>query len=85
MLHGFGLSLLVPNAAYEAVRQWVDSHHLDGKLVYFRVPERLARRDPTPAGQRPAPGGLPGGAAGHPVRAVVAGRARPAGRLRLRG
>ena len=44
VLHGFGLSLLVPNDAYDAVRRWVDDHHLGGKLVYFRVPERLAPR-----------------------------------------
>jgi uncharacterized protein YPO0396 len=48
VLHNFGLSLLVPNDAYDAVRRWVDDNHLGGKLVYFRVPERLASRTPVP-------------------------------------
>jgi uncharacterized protein YPO0396 len=50
VLHGFGLSLLVPNDAYDAVRRWVDDHHLGGKLVYFRVPERLTPRTPISRG-----------------------------------
>lgn len=50
VLHGFGLSLLVPNEAYDGVRRWVDDHHLGGKLVYFRVPERLAPRTPVSRG-----------------------------------
>ena len=50
VLHGFGLSLLVPNEVYDAVRRWVDGRHLGGKLVYFRVPERLAPRAPVPRG-----------------------------------
>jgi uncharacterized protein YPO0396 len=50
VLHSFGLSLLVPNDAYDAVRRWVDDNHLGGKLVYFRVPERLASRAPVPRG-----------------------------------
>lgn len=50
VLHGFGLSLLVPNEAYDDVRRWVDGRHLGGKLVYFRVPERLAPRTPIARG-----------------------------------
>jgi len=50
VLHGFGLSLLVPNDAYDAVRHWVDGRHLGGKLVYFRVPDRLAPRPPITRG-----------------------------------
>ena len=50
VLHGFGLSLLVPNDLYDDVRRWVDDHHLGGKLVYFRVPERLAPRTPVSRG-----------------------------------
>ncbi|WP_375430767.1 ATP-binding protein [uncultured Friedmanniella sp.] len=42
VLHGFALSLLVPNAAYDGVRRWVDGHHLGARLVYYRVPDRLA-------------------------------------------
>ncbi|WP_438859835.1 ATP-binding protein [Achromobacter spanius] len=37
LLHGFGLSLLVPDAHYAAVADWVDRTHLRGRLVYFRV------------------------------------------------
>jgi uncharacterized protein YPO0396 len=46
MLHGFGLSLLVPDEHYAAVAEWVDRTRLDGRLVYFRV--RSAGR-PAPA------------------------------------
>ena len=37
LLHYFGLSLLVPDSLYAQVAQWVDSTHLKGRLVYFRV------------------------------------------------
>ncbi|ABA89050.1 hypothetical protein Pcar_1809 [Syntrophotalea carbinolica DSM 2380] len=37
LLHGFGLSLLVPDRHYAKVAQWVDQTHLRGRLVYFRV------------------------------------------------
>ncbi|WP_131110141.1 ATP-binding protein [Sulfuricystis thermophila] len=40
LLHSFGLSLLVPDAYYKAVAQWVDNHHLRGRLVYFHVRPR---------------------------------------------
>jgi uncharacterized protein YPO0396 len=39
LLHGFGLSLLVPDRHYARVAQWVDQTHLRGRLVYFRVRE----------------------------------------------
>lgn len=39
LLHGFGLSLLVPDQYYAKVAQWVDQTHLRGRLVYFRVRE----------------------------------------------
>jgi uncharacterized protein YPO0396 len=39
LLHGFGLSLLVPDRYYAQVAQWVDQTHLRGRLVYFRVRE----------------------------------------------
>jgi uncharacterized protein YPO0396 len=42
MLRGFGLSLLVPDAHYTAVSDWVDRTPLKGRLVYFRV--RPARK-----------------------------------------
>lgn len=37
LLRNFGLSLLVPDARYAAVADWVDRTHLRGRLVYFRV------------------------------------------------
>jgi uncharacterized protein YPO0396 len=37
LLHNFGLSLLVPDARYAQVAQWVDQTRLKGRLVYFRV------------------------------------------------
>ena len=37
LLRNFGLSLLVPDAHYSAVADWVDRTHLRGRLVYFRV------------------------------------------------
>jgi len=37
LLHGFGLSLLVPDQHYALVSDWVDRTHLKGRLVYFRV------------------------------------------------
>ena len=37
LLHNFGLSLLVPDAHYQRVSDWVDRTHLRGRLVYFRV------------------------------------------------
>ncbi|MCG5511360.1 ATP-binding protein [Ectothiorhodospira lacustris] len=39
VLHNFGLSLLVPDAHYARVAEWVDRTHLRGRLVYFRVRE----------------------------------------------
>ncbi len=37
VLRNFGLSLLVPDIHYKAVAEWVDSHELRGRLVYFHV------------------------------------------------
>ncbi len=37
LLHGFGLSLLVPDELYPRVAAWVDRTHLGDRLVYFRV------------------------------------------------
>ncbi|MDP3662640.1 MAG: ATP-binding protein [Nitrosomonas sp.] len=43
LLRGFGLSLLVPDAHYKAVADWVDRQHLRARLVYFHVrPRRQA-------------------------------------------
>ncbi|MCO6490675.1 MAG: hypothetical protein J5I98_19825 [Phaeodactylibacter sp.] len=43
-LHSLGLSLLVPDRHYRAVSDYVDRHHLGGKLVYLRTLEH--RRPP---------------------------------------
>jgi len=37
LMHSFGLSLLVADDLYPRVVQWVDSTHLRGRLVYYRV------------------------------------------------
>ncbi|HET9061054.1 MAG TPA: ATP-binding protein [Acidimicrobiales bacterium] len=42
VLHGFALSLLVPDAHYEAVARWIDGRHLGTRVVYFRVPATVA-------------------------------------------
>jgi uncharacterized protein YPO0396 len=46
VLHGFGTSLLVSDACYPKVAQWVERTHLDGRLVYYRVREEGAARVP---------------------------------------
>ncbi|AYH44303.1 ATP-binding protein [Azoarcus sp. DN11] len=46
LLRGFGLSLLVPDAHYKAVAEWVDGSHLRGRLVYFHVRVRKAAELP---------------------------------------
>jgi len=47
VLHGFALSLLVPDEHYGGVARWVDDHHLRARLVYYRVPQTVGpRRDP---------------------------------------
>ncbi len=40
LLRGFGLALLVPEAHYKAVAEWVDRQHLGARLVYFHVRAR---------------------------------------------
>jgi len=42
LLRGFGLALLVPEAHYRAVAEWVDQQHLGARLVYFHVRARKA-------------------------------------------
>lgn len=37
LLHNFSLSLLVPKALYPRVASYVDDHHLDGRIVYFKT------------------------------------------------
>ncbi len=40
LLRNFGLSLLVPDAHYSRVAEWVDRNNLRGRLVYFRVRDK---------------------------------------------
>lgn len=42
LLRSFGLALLVPEAHYQAVADWVDRQHLGARLVYFHVRPRKA-------------------------------------------
>ncbi len=46
LLRGFGLALLVPDAHYKAVAEWVDGAHLRARLVYFHVRSRKATELP---------------------------------------
>ncbi len=48
VLHGFGLSLLVPEKNYSQVMEYVDSHDLKGRLVYYRVSKDLVYSVKTP-------------------------------------
>jgi uncharacterized protein YPO0396 len=51
LLHGFALSLLVPEKHYSLVSRYVDKTHLRGRLVYFRVPDHI---EPGAPGKRRA-------------------------------
>lgn len=46
LLHGFALSLLVPDHLYTQVSRYVDLTHLRGRLVYLRVRESGSRHAP---------------------------------------
>jgi uncharacterized protein YPO0396 len=48
VLHGFALSVLVPDQHYAAVSDWIDGHHLKDRVVYYRVPEPSRRREAPP-------------------------------------
>jgi uncharacterized protein YPO0396 len=43
LLHGFALSLLVPDHLYSQVSHYVDRTHLRGRLVYLRIRESSVR------------------------------------------
>ena len=51
VLRGFALSLVVPDAHYDAVAAWIDGRHLGARLVYYRLPAQLS---PRPSGPRQA-------------------------------
>jgi uncharacterized protein YPO0396 len=48
LMHGFGLSLLVTDAHYGSVAEWVDKTPLGDRLVYFRI--RPGRAGSSPGG-----------------------------------
>jgi len=41
LLHGFALNLLVPEAHYKRISQWVNKNNLGTKLVYQRIEENI--------------------------------------------
>lgn len=45
VLHGFALSMLVPERHYSALAKYVNDHHLNGRLVYYRAlrPGRMSK------------------------------------------
>ncbi|GCD99640.1 ATP-binding protein [Embleya hyalina] len=43
VLRGFALSLLVAQAHYPAVSEWIDARHLGIRVVYFHVPAAVSR------------------------------------------
>ncbi|MFZ6758184.1 ATP-binding protein [Undibacterium sp. Ji50W] len=47
LMRGFALSMLVPEKYYRQVAEWVNSNHLYGRFVYFRVHQQ--RRGNLPA------------------------------------
>lgn len=53
LLRGFGLSILVADEDYPQVAQWVEHHHLHGRLSYFRV-----NAGTHPTSVSPVPGAL---------------------------
>jgi uncharacterized protein YPO0396 len=55
LLHGFALSVLVPDERYATVSDWIDGHHLKDRVVYYRVPEPSRARE---APARHGPGTL---------------------------
>ena len=43
LLHGFALSILVPDQHYRAVSDWINERHLGARVVYYRVAEPAVR------------------------------------------
>jgi uncharacterized protein YPO0396 len=43
VLRPFALSILVPDRHYAAVSDWINGHHLGGRVVYYRVPVPAGR------------------------------------------
>jgi uncharacterized protein YPO0396 len=53
LLHGFALSVLVPDQHYAAVSDWIDGHHLKARVVYYRVPDPARERGIPPPNWSP--------------------------------
>lgn len=51
VLRSFALSLLVPEKLYKEVSEWVDSTHLNGRIIYYRM---TPLRNVTPATTEPS-------------------------------
>lgn len=45
LLHNFALSLIVPDEYYSQVAEWVNHNHLNGRLVYYRVPAQFTSQN----------------------------------------
>lgn len=45
LLRSFGISLLVPEAHYGEVADWMDHHDLGTRMVYYRVPDYVEKAD----------------------------------------
>ncbi|MGH3274597.1 MAG: ATP-binding protein [Streptosporangiaceae bacterium] len=50
LLRGFALSVLVPDRHYAAVSDWINGHHLSGRIVYYRVPQAAGIAPPALGG-----------------------------------
>jgi len=46
LLRSFALSVLVPDEHYAEVSDWINGHHLNGRIVYYRVPRAVAAPPP---------------------------------------
>lgn len=52
LLHNFGLRLLVPEKHYQAVSRYVNSHQLNGRVVFHRISEEKVFPAPFPADKK---------------------------------
>ncbi|MDX8384742.1 MAG: ATP-binding protein [Ghiorsea sp.] len=46
LMHGFALSMLVADEHYTKVMEWVNAHHLQGRLVFYRVRKHQQQHSP---------------------------------------
>lgn len=53
LLRSFALSMLVPEELYAEVSDWINEHHLNSRLVYYRVPETVHAWTPDPGDAGP--------------------------------